>query len=278
MSKERLSSSNANFAKIGIFVLIAVTLIVVGIGIAGSRVMSKRAVMVETYFSESITGLDVGSPVKCRGVPIGEVKSIGFVYSEHADLHSNGVIDESTRQIMVVMAIDPQRFGIFNGREPGAALELLIQQGLRVKVAMSGVTGLSFLELDYLRPAGSIAPPAPLSWKPHHFYIPSTLSTISSFKQDIDMVFNKLNSIDLAMLGRELTESARVLKEKLQALDLEGISSETTLLLQEVRESNQQLQQLLSAPEWEAVPGDIAGTAASARRTAERVELEVAPL
>ena len=74
-----MNENKANYAKIGFFVLGGVTMILLVVGIAGARVFSKHAVLAETYFTESVTGLDLGSPVKYRGVPVGEVKRIGFV-------------------------------------------------------------------------------------------------------------------------------------------------------------------------------------------------------
>ena len=70
-----MNENKANFAKIGFFVLAGAALIVLAIGIAGARTFNKKVVEAETYFAESVTGLDLGSPVKYRGVPVGEVSA-----------------------------------------------------------------------------------------------------------------------------------------------------------------------------------------------------------
>ena len=44
----------------------------------GAGNVFKRTVTIETYFDESVQGLDVGSAVKYRGVQIGRVTRIGF--------------------------------------------------------------------------------------------------------------------------------------------------------------------------------------------------------
>lgn len=50
--------------------------------ILGAGNLSKNLIL-ETYFDESIQGLDVGSIVKFRGVKIGTVKEITFVQDKY---------------------------------------------------------------------------------------------------------------------------------------------------------------------------------------------------
>ena len=62
-----------NHFKLGLFVIISFSAAVVT-GIAlGSEAMKKETTKYHTYFNESVQGLDVGAPVKFRGVTIGSV-------------------------------------------------------------------------------------------------------------------------------------------------------------------------------------------------------------
>jgi len=130
-----MNENKANFAKIGFFVLAGAALIVLVIGIAGARTFNKKVIDAETYFAESVTGLDLGSPVKYRGVPVGEVKRIGFVYSEYGKQNDDLLTQASARQILVVMALDPERFGLLGNQAADQILRAMVQQGLRVKIA-----------------------------------------------------------------------------------------------------------------------------------------------
>ena len=76
-------SQKANYFKLGLFVIGAVVagvavLLIIGTG----RWLKPRAVM-ETYFNESVQGLDIGSKMKYRGVVIGEVTRISFTYVKY---------------------------------------------------------------------------------------------------------------------------------------------------------------------------------------------------
>src|SRR5713226_10746088 len=71
-------------AVIGAFVVGAVALAVVAIVVFGSgRFFQKRFTFV-MFFSGSITGLSVGSPVEFRGVRVGQVTKIAAVFDPQA--------------------------------------------------------------------------------------------------------------------------------------------------------------------------------------------------
>ena len=273
-----MNENKANFAKIGFFVLAGAALIVLAIGIAGARTFNKKVVEAETYFAESVTGLDLGSPVKYRGVPVGEVKRIGFVYSEYGKRKNDPLTQAGAHQVLVVMALDPERFGLLDDQAADKELRTLVQQGLRVKIASSGVTGLSFLELDYFAQPSDVVEDYPLTWQPANPFIPSTPSTMTNLKRAVDDVFVKLSAIDLRALGDEMLVTLYLLQNTLNKTDVAALSAEATKLLSELRETNRSVKKLLDAPELAALPADLGATLESARRVATGIETNILPL
>jgi ABC-type transporter Mla subunit MlaD len=273
-----MNENKANFAKIGFFVLAGAALIVLAIGIAGARTFNKKVVEAETYFAESVTGLDLGSPVKYRGVPVGEVKRIGFVYSEYGKRKDDLLTQAGARQILVVMALEPERFGLLGDQTADKVLRTLVQQGLRVKIASSGVTGLSFLELDYFAQPSDVVEDYPLTWQPANPFIPSTPSTMTNLKKAVDDVFVKLSAIDLRALGDEMLVTLYLLQNTLNKTDVAALSAEATKLLSELRETNRSVKKLLDAPEFAALPADLGATLESARRITTGIETNISPL
>lgn len=273
-----MNENKANYAKIGFFVMGGIVLILLVIGVAGARVFNKHVVLAETYFAESVTGLDLGSPVKYRGVPVGEVKRIGFVFSEYGTSTGATLTIDGARQVLVVMALDPERFGLLQAQDAHAILNKLVKQGLRVKLSLSGVTGLAFLELDYFRADADTVKPVPLAWNPHNPYIPPSTSMMFTLKKAVDDVFVKLSNVDLQALGEELIATLNLFQNKLGAADVAALSKESTALLAELRETNQSLKKLISSPELVNLPADLAATLGSARRTAEGVEKQILPI
>jgi len=273
-----MNENKANYAKIGFFVLAGAALIVLVIGIAGARTFNKKVVAAETYFAESVTGLDLGSPVKYRGVPVGEVTRIGFVYSEYGGQTNDLPTHDSARQILVVMALDPERFGLLGGRAPDQVLRGMVRQGLRVKITSSGVTGLAFLELDYFASPGAEEHAMNPAWRPAHPFIPATPSTMSHIKKAVDDVFVKLSAIDLRSLGDELLKTLRLLQDTLAQADVASLSSGAAQVLNDLRAASQSVRKLAEAPELAELPADLAATAGGARRAVAGIETNLVPL
>ncbi|MDF2698350.1 MAG: Paraquat-inducible protein, partial [Labilithrix sp.] len=65
-----------NHFKLGLFVLLAFAAVIATLITLGAWSMRKDSVQYHTYFNESVQGLDVGAPVKFRGVTIGFVSGI----------------------------------------------------------------------------------------------------------------------------------------------------------------------------------------------------------
>jgi len=73
-------SLRANYFKLGLFVIGAVICAVVILLVVGSGRWFTPKLTIESYFDESVQGLDIGSKLKYRGVVIGDVTLISFTH------------------------------------------------------------------------------------------------------------------------------------------------------------------------------------------------------
>ena len=73
-------SKPANKTVIGIFVVVALALVVVAVLVLGSGKFFKHNPKVVMYFKGSVKGLSVGSPVSLRGVKVGSVTEIKMLF------------------------------------------------------------------------------------------------------------------------------------------------------------------------------------------------------
>ena len=76
--------SKANPAVIGAFVVGAIALAVIGLLVFGSGQLFKNTTRIVCFFSGDTMGLNVGAPVKFKGVEVGSVTSIRIRITEQA--------------------------------------------------------------------------------------------------------------------------------------------------------------------------------------------------
>lgn len=63
-------ADSSQYYKLGLFVLAGITFTTVGIVIFGARELFEEKIHLETYIDQSVQGLEIGSPVKTRGVKL----------------------------------------------------------------------------------------------------------------------------------------------------------------------------------------------------------------
>lgn len=132
---------------IGAFVVGAVALAVAAVGVLGSGNLFDEKWEMISYFDGTVAGLGVGSPVKIRGVEIGQVREVRLGVP-------SGLIETAEDfRIPVIYEIDRSLLVKHGARREltAATLDSLIEVGLRASLELeSFVTGRRYIELDLL--------------------------------------------------------------------------------------------------------------------------------
>jgi paraquat-inducible protein B len=190
-------SQRANTVVVGTFVLGAIALLVISILMFGSmRIFSQKETFI-LFFKDSVNGLDVGAPVKLRGVPIGFVTKIMLHYNQGQD----------TTNIPVLIELDKNKIDTFfrsrSKNAKGDLLDIEINDGLRAQLAYESiVTGILFVELDYFEDAT-----APRFYQEKFIYkeIPTVSGGSNQFFTSIQDIAKKMDSV-LTNLDRGIKE------------------------------------------------------------------------
>ncbi len=183
-----------NYFKIGLFVIVAVAILLCGLVVLSAGAFARDTVMMETYIDESVQGLSIGSPVIQRGVQIGTIRQITFVPREYAEQLTRDDIVKYNKYIMVIMEIDAVNFrDLPPGQDIATTISQSVANGLRLKLSPQGITGIYYLEADYMDPKRN--PPMPINWTPKRLYIPSAQSLLLSFAQSADSILRMLREI-----------------------------------------------------------------------------------
>ena len=185
-------SSKPHYFAIGLFVLAATTLGIVGVVAFSSDAMRSPEHFIETYLDESVQGVDIGTPFKFRGVKIGNISEIEMVSS---------VYDTTKMYVMIRVALNEKEMLQDSGSLPERAVEQ-VEKGLRLKLVPQGITGLSFLEADFF-------PDTPddrleIDWEPKYTYIPSTPAMMTLVSRSIEHITAEINTLDLKAIGENV--------------------------------------------------------------------------
>ena len=112
-------STSTNHWKLGLFVVVGALSIIATVVYFGGRTLRKETVSYKTYFDESVQGLEIGSPVKFRGVSIGSVAQIDLAGDKrHVEVTKVGgrqIVGESLGRVVEKRRVRRDRD--INGRE-----------------------------------------------------------------------------------------------------------------------------------------------------------------
>jgi ABC-type transporter Mla subunit MlaD len=229
-----MSSGRGTFLRVGLLVVVGVAVAVgLAIFLGGDRIHNGR--IFESYFQESVQGLELGAPVKFRGVTVGRVTDIGLASSQYFLDQTVDIRRATYRLVYVRYLIDLGRIG------RAGNFDASINAGLRARLASQGITGLSYLELDFVDPKQY--PPGTVPWTPKYDLIPSVPSTLAQVQDAAQMLLARINAIDIVAISH----SAQVVLDDLHT-------------------------QLTSGDAHEALAGAAAFTVA-AREAVERADL-----
>jgi paraquat-inducible protein B len=277
-------SQKANYFKLGLFVIGALVAGILVLVIIGTGRFFERKIIIETYFKESVQGLDLGSKLKYRGVVIGEVTKITFTYVKY---QQELPMSERLRYVLIEAQLQPKLLGGKQASEitgPEAA-KAEVARGLRARSSPQGITGTNYLEMDYVEPP---PPLLPIDWTPEHVYIPSTPSTVAALVNAASDIMDRLHKLDIEGTIANFNKLMVTTTAKIDAIDAKSISQradrvlaklETTLdsvaakklsdeavaLLGELRSSNADLKKLLANPALQKLPDDAAAAIASVK-------------
>ena len=188
--------NSAQYYRLGVFVLIGAAALVALVLVFGARTLFSKTMIVETYIKESVQGLDVGAPVRFRGVRIGQVKLIslsGHIYE--AD------IPFAQRKQYVVVRMEIARTD--NMSTADEYMHKLVADGLRAQIRGQGITGVNYIELDFVRDPAKLVTLS-YDWKPDYPVIPSQPSPVNILLDNVEDALKHFNQLDLKKTQTEV--------------------------------------------------------------------------
>lgn len=182
----------SSYARIGAFALAALALAAAAATLMGGKGRSRPEALFETYIEETVQGISEGSAVKYRGIPIGTVKSVSFAMSKYGPgpgADGDPAARRAHRYTRVVFGIDITEFP-----DPDDFPEMIaaqVQDGLRAHTKSQGITGLSYLDLDFEDAPRDL----PVPWTPEYQYIPTAPSFVKTLTDVMQSLSQEIGSL-----------------------------------------------------------------------------------
>ncbi len=211
-------ATEAHKFQVGIFVIAAVVIGVVGTIWVGATRFFEDTVHFVTYFGESVQGLDSGSAVKYRGVPAGRVDTI--------------TIAPDNELIEVRMDIKVETAKALKGDDT-----------LRATLELSGITGLRYIEIDR-RTGDALNQAPPLTFKPPTAMIPSARSSFKAVQAALTDVYDKIMKIDFAGISNDTREALQAASKVMQDQRIDALLTNLQSTTDATRATAENLQRI----------------------------------
>lgn len=199
-------------------------------------------------FAQSVRGLASGAPVEFRGLPVGEVVSIGL------DIDPAGQVARVPVTIRLFPAqLKSRGAGTKAGPaiDPDVLLEALVAKGLRAQLRPANLlTGQLLVALDYF----PNAPRAKLDLAKTPRELPTVLGSFEDLQVKLGRVLERLDALPLEDIGADLRKSLAALERLLQTAE------------QAARRIEQEMK-----PESESTIAEVRRTLAGVRATLDEV-------
>lgn len=239
-------SSPTNYFKIGLFVLLGLAAALVTAVAFGANRVKRETLAYYTYFNESVQGLELGSPVKYRGVNIGTVARID--------------IAEDKRHVEIGAELDMasiRRLGLTETATAGEGgrTRFAVPPELRTQLQSQGITGLKFLAIDFFNPETNPVPVLPFATPEN--YIPAAPSLIKSLEDSITRAADSL-----PVMGEQIASSLKRVDKMLEELQKEDVAGKAVATLENVNGTLTDLRDTVKRINQANIPEKAAGTLA----------------
>jgi paraquat-inducible protein B len=248
---------------IGTFVLGALMLAVVALLSFRSLHIFSTPGRFVAYFNESVQGLDVGSSVKLRGVRVGRVATIQVHYDSRTQ----------KSQVMVMAELDATSISDRAGQAiqlaERPAFQRLIDEGLRARIDLVGITGLQFVELDFFDLKEFPVPHR--DGESEYPVVPTLRSGMSELTANFSKIVSNLNKVDFAGLSRELQSLVATVNRQLSEVDLKQLVAKVTAAAASI-------EGVAGSADAKATLAKLSMTATDVQRFVGRLDAQVEPV
>jgi paraquat-inducible protein B len=170
------------------------------------------------FFDTSLNGLDIGAPVKFKGVKVGAVESIQIIYDNETDEAMTAVVFNINANLFKTIRGNRLRVGdykMFYAEQIG--------RGLAAKLSMESIiTGKLYVGLDYYKNEQSrFSRDVNLS---KYQQMPSVATELDEFMATFDAIMKKISKIEFEKISRKIISVLDGVGEKVKSFNFDSMN------------------------------------------------------
>jgi paraquat-inducible protein B len=221
-------SKEVNKIAIGVFVVGGIGLAVLALLVFGSGKFFQKKSMHVLFFQGSVKGLNVGAPVKFRGVDIGMVKSIQLTINP----------EDLEFFVPVYVEILENRISILGGKrvenfdDDEAVDTLVTEMGLRAQLQMQSLlTGQLFINYDFYPDT----PVKKIGLEEKVYEVPTIPTTLQMLTETLEQIVAEVRKVNLKGVVEDISETAKGANELMNSSDLRESAANLNIALQDMQ-------------------------------------------
>ena len=183
------------------------------------------------FFQGSVRGLSVGAPVLLRGIAVGQVLDVQLQFS----------VDDFEFHIPVLVEVEPDRVAIRgdDAKLKGVdVIERLVNMGLRGELKTGSLlTGDLYVDLDFHKSA----PPEKIARYGDYRVLPTVPAALDVVTTRVTNILDKVDSLPIEQIGKDTAEAVAHANRIVGSVELKGAIAEMQAALAEVRKTAERL-------------------------------------
>jgi paraquat-inducible protein B len=256
-------SKKINTTSIGLFIVTGLALGVTGLLLFSSSKMFSKTNDIIVYFDDSLNGLNIGAPVKFRGVTIGSVKQLMVQSNQAEGDYAMPVILEIEEQLV------RERMPSSDFKFSESTLAKRIEAGMRATLQTESlVTGVLYVGID-------VDPKAP---PPVFHQLEKIYPEVPTVPTKTQQLFNNLASMDFKSLETNLNGLITRLDNAVAELKMAEINTSVNKLLASADETITSANKVITNPDIASALASIKPTLDQYRELGAKVTSRVDPL
>jgi len=266
-------SKEVNRIAIGGFVVGGLGLAVLAILLFGSGKFFQKKSMQVMFFEGSVQGLDVGSPVKFRGVDIGTVKRIELTINP----------DNLEFYVPVYVEIFSNKISILGGKkvegidERGVIDALVNKMGLRAQLQMESLlTGQLFIDYDFYQDT----PIRKVGLEKKVYEVPTIPTALQMLTDTLEQFVDDLRKANFQEIVNNIAETVKGTNDLMNSVDLRDSVAHLNMTLREMEKFSKHADELVAKVNgrFDSVTDNFEAAMDETRKMVHNVDNRVDPL